>query len=75
LYYVDLLADPVSAVRKVYARFELSFPEKLKERIQEFLHQNPKDRYGKHHYSLEEFGLNLEEETRRYSSYRERFQL
>jgi len=75
LYYVDLLADPVSAVRKVYARFELSFPEKLKERIQEFLHQNPKDRYGKHHYSLEEFGLNLEEETRRYSSYRERFRL
>jgi len=75
LYYVDLLADPVSAVRKVYAHFELRFPEELKERIQEFLHQNPKDRHGKHHYSLEEFGLNLEEETRRYSSYRERFRL
>jgi hypothetical protein len=75
VYYVDLLADPVSVVRKVYARFDLPFPEELKERIQEFLHHNPKDRYGKHRYSLEEFGLSLEEETRRYSSYRERFRL
>jgi hypothetical protein len=75
LYYADLLADPVSAVRKVYARFNLPFPEELKERIREFLRQNPKDRHGIHHYSLEEFGLNLEEETRRYSSYRERFRL
>jgi hypothetical protein len=75
LYYVDLLADPVSVVRKVYTRFDLPFREKLKEKIEEFLHRNPRDRYGKHHYNLEEFGLNLEEETRRYSFYRERFRL
>jgi hypothetical protein len=75
VYYVDLLEDPVSVVRKFYTHFDLPFPEELKQRIQEFLHQNPKDRYGKHRYSLEEFGLNLEEETRRYSAYRERFRL
>lgn len=75
LYYTDLLADPVAAVRMVYTRFDLPFPEGLKERIHEFLHQNPKDQFGKHHYSLEEFGLNLEEETRRYAIYRERFRL
>ncbi len=75
MYYVDLLMDPISVVRKVYGRFDLPFPKKLEEKIEEFLHQNPKDRYGKHHYNLEEFGLNLEEETRRYSFYRERFRL
>jgi hypothetical protein len=75
LYYVDLLADPVSVIQKVYAHFDLPFPGELKERIQEFLHQSPKDRYGKHRYSLEEFGLNLKEEMRRYSFYRERFRL
>ena len=75
LYYVELLADPVSVAQKVYAHFDLPFPEELKERIQEFVRQNPKDQYGRHHYSLEEFGLNLEEETRRYSFYRERFRL
>jgi hypothetical protein len=75
LYYTDLLADPVAAVQKVYTRFDLPFPEGLKERIHEFHHQNPKDRFGTHHYSLEEFGLNPEEETRRYAIYRERFRL
>jgi hypothetical protein len=75
LYYIDLVADPIGAVRKVYARFDLPFPEGLDEKIREFLRQNPRERFGKHRYSLEQFGLNLEEEKRRYSAYRERFRL
>ena len=75
LYYVDLVADPIGVVRKVYACFDLPFPEVLEERIREFLLRNPKDRFGKHRYSMEEFGLDLEEETRRYAAYRERFRL
>ena len=75
LYYTDLVADPIGAVRKVYARFELPFPEGLEGAIREFLGRNPKDRFGKHRYSLEQFGMTLEEETRRYAAYRTRFQL
>jgi hypothetical protein len=75
LYYIDLVADPIGAVRKVYARFDLPFPERLDEKIREFLRQNPRERFGKHRYSLEQFGLNLEKEKRRYSAYRERFRL
>ena len=75
LYYTDLTADPLGAVRKLYAHFDLAFPEGLDERIGEFLRQNPKDRFGRHRYSLEQFGMNLEEETRRYAAYRERFRL
>ncbi len=75
LYYVDLMADPVGSVRNVYASFDLPFPEGLEERIREFLHRNPKDRFGKHRYCLEEFGLGLGEEKERYAAYRERFRL
>jgi len=75
LYYDELVADPIGAVRKVYVRFDLPFPEELEGAIREFLGGNPKDRFGKHRYSLEQFGMNLEEETRRYAAYRERFQL
>ena len=75
LYYIDLIADPIGAVRKVYARFDLRFPEGLEERIRDFLRQNPRERFGKHRYRLEQFGLDLEEETRRYAAYRERFRL
>ncbi len=75
LYYADLTADPVGSVRKVYAQFDLSFPEGLDERINEFLRRNPKGRFGRHRYSLEEFGLDLQEERRLYANYRERFHL
>ena len=75
LYYLDLMADPVGTVRKVYTGFDLPFPEGLEEKILGFLNRHPKDRFGKHRYSLEDFGLDLDEEKRRYAAYRERFHL
>lgn len=73
--YVDLVADPVGAVRKVYTTFGLPFPEGLDEKIRAFVGRHPKDRFGKHRYSLGDFGLEVEEEKRRYAPYRERFGL
>jgi hypothetical protein len=75
VFYSDLTGDPVGTIKKVYASFELPFPDGLEERIREFLRRNPKDLFGKHRYSLEEFGLNVEEETSRYAAYRQRFRL
>lgn len=75
LYYDDLVADPLGVVRKVYSHFDLAFPEGLDERIGAFLRQHPKDRFGKHRYNLEQFGMNREEEMQRYAAYRERFRL
>jgi hypothetical protein len=75
LYYDDLVADPIGAVRKVYAHFDLPFPQGMEQRIGEFHHRNPKDQFGKHRYSLEQFGMTVEGETKRYAAYRERFRL
>jgi hypothetical protein len=75
LYYVDLVADPVGTVRKVYEHFDFFFPEDLGKKITQFFGRNPKDRFGKHRYSLESFGLDVDEESRRYAAYRERFRL
>ena len=75
LRYLDLVADPISAVRTVYAHFDLPFPQGLVEAIREFLCRNPKDRFGTHRYSLEQFGMSVDEETRRFAAYRERFRL
>jgi sulfotransferase family protein len=75
LYYDDLVANPIGTVRKVYAHFDLPVPEGLDERIGEFLRQNPRDRFGRHRYSLEQFGMNQAEEMGRFTAYRERFRL
>lgn len=75
IYYADLIADPTSAIKKVYNSFDLPVPDGLEEKAQEFLRRNPKDRFGKHRYSLDAFGLNAEEEMSRYNTYRQRFKL
>ncbi len=75
LYYIDLLADPVGAVRKIYNRFELPFPENMAEAIHLFIQNNPQDQFGRHRYHLEDFGLSAEVEKASYAAYRERFRL
>jgi hypothetical protein len=75
LLYLDLVADPIRAVRTVYAHFDLPFPPALEAAIRAFLQRNPKDRFGAHRYSLEQFGMNDAEERQRYAAYRERFRL
>jgi len=75
LYYDDLVADPAGTVRKVYAAFDLPFPEGMERAIGDHLRKNPKDRHGRHLYTLEQFGLSREGEMRRYAAYRERFRL
>lgn len=75
LYYTDLVADPVAAVERVYGHFDLPLPEGLREKIRESVNRNPKNRFGKHRYNLHDFGLDLQEEKKRYAAYRERFRL
>lgn len=73
VHYADLLKDPIGTVRKVYAYFELPIPVEMEENIRAFLLQNPQNRFGRHHYRLEDYGLSVEEETTRYAAYRQRF--
>ncbi len=75
IYYSDLISDPAGAVNKVYRSFDMPLPDDMRERVRGFLLRHPKDRFGKHHYRLEEFGLDRDEEARRYAAYRERFGL
>lgn len=75
LYYTDLVADPVAAVERVYRHFDLPLPDGLREKVRESVNRNPKDRFGKHRYNLHDFGLDPQEEEKRYAAYRERFHL
>lgn len=75
LYYTDLVADPVAAVERVYRHFDLPLPDGLREKVRESVNRNPKNRFGEHRYNLYDFGLELQEEEKRYAAYRERFRL
>jgi hypothetical protein len=75
VWYTDLVRDPIGAVRGVYRHFDLPFAAPLEERMRRFLAENPKDKHGRHQYTLGQFGLDRDEELARYRAYRERFGL
>jgi hypothetical protein len=73
--YADLTRDPIGTVRRIYAHYDVPLTPAAEERMRRFLAENPKDKHGRHVYSLAEFGLDRERESERYRAYRERFGL
>ncbi|MGB8990728.1 MAG: sulfotransferase [Desulfobaccales bacterium] len=67
--YMALIRDSLSMVRRIYAHFDLELTEAAVAAMQRFLRENPKNKDGVHRYSLAEFGLNPEEERRRFQFY------
>jgi hypothetical protein len=73
LHYHELVRDPVAAVRRVYAHLGRELTPFHERRMRAWLRDNPADKHGRHRYSLEQFGLDAEQENRRFAAYRERF--
>ena len=69
VHYLELLRDPMSMVRRIYAFFDLELTGAAEMAMERFLRANPKNKGGVHRYSLEEFGLNPETERRRFQFY------
>jgi hypothetical protein len=69
VHYMELLRDPMSMVRRIYTHFDLELSAAAETAMERFLLANPKNKGGVHRYSLEEFGLNPEEERRRFQFY------
>jgi hypothetical protein len=67
--YEALLRDPVACVRQIYERFDLSFTTEFAQRIERFVAQRPKDKYGTHRYSAEDFGTTKAALRERFSNY------
>jgi hypothetical protein len=75
VWYTDLVRDPMGAVRGVYRHFDLPLTAATEDRMRRFLAENPKDKHGRHQYTLAQFGFDRDEELERYRAYRERFGL
>jgi len=73
--YTDLVRDPMGMVRRIYQHFDLELADVAEAAMQRFLRANPKNKGGVHSYSLEEFGLNPEEERRRFQFYLDFFRI
>jgi hypothetical protein len=73
LRYDDLAADPTGQVERIYLHFGLPFTERYRETLRQWLEARPRHRFGRHRYSLEDFGFSPGELAERFEPYRKRF--
>jgi hypothetical protein len=73
VHYADLMREPMAMVRQIYRHFDMELKSESETAMQRFLEENPQNKHGVHHYSLEKFGLDRSSETRNFEFYRDFF--
>lgn len=71
LKFEDFVADQIGTIRKIYDRFEWDLTDEAVKNFETFLDKNPKDKHGKHEYSLDAFGLKQDVVNQQFSKYLE----
>ncbi|MFT4047995.1 MAG: sulfotransferase [Solimonas sp.] len=75
IQYSEQMRDPIGTMRKLYARFDEPFTPQIEAAMQKTMAANPKGRFGKHVYALEEFGLTADGVRKHFRDYYERFRI
>lgn len=73
VFYEDIVSDPIRVVREVYDQLGFPLTRSAEQAMRTFLRRHPKDKHGKHRYTLSQFGLDTRREDQRYGAYRARF--
>ncbi len=73
IHFSDLARNPLSVVRRIYEHLDRELTQEAEKAMLRFVAENPKDKNGMHRYSLEEFGLDWEEERNRFKFYTDYF--
>ena len=60
VYYDDLVGDPIGTARRLYAWLGDDFTPAAEAGMHDWLRENPQGRFGRHDYSLEQWGLSKE---------------
>ncbi len=71
--YYDLIADPVTQLQKIYEWIGIDFDDEAVRYAGRYIKANPQNRFGRHFYSLNDFGLNKEVIEENFSAYREKY--
>ena len=75
IFHEDLSADPIKTVEKVYRHFDIQLSKGAKKRMQTWLRDHPRSRFGSHACKPEEYGLTFDKEKERFTFYYDQFDL
>jgi len=73
--YLDLVRNPMEVVRRIYARLGEHLTLEAEAKMERFLAENPQGKFGRHVYSLADFGFQSEAIEEQFRFYTERFDL
>jgi len=71
--YEELFSNPIAMVKKIYNRFGLDYTREYEERMKIYLRNNRQGRYGRHTYSLQEYGFEKESIYHKFRDYMEQY--
>ncbi|MFT6808791.1 MAG: hypothetical protein ACJA01_002022 [Saprospiraceae bacterium] len=72
--YRDLIADPLAVARKIYEQLGLQWTEEHTTSAKAFFVNHKKNKFGKHAYSLEDYGLTESQVKGTFEEYRDTYQ-
>jgi hypothetical protein len=73
--YLDLVRNPMGVVRGIYARLGENLTPDAESKMEQFLAENPQGKFGRHVYSLADFGFQPEAIEEQFRFYTERFDM
>jgi hypothetical protein len=73
LHYAELLNDPIATMRNLYAALGDDFTPEAEAAMQQWLDDNPQNKFGKHEYKLDQYGLSVEVLTPMFERYLSRY--
>jgi hypothetical protein len=71
----DFMADPIEIIAGIYAQFGFEFSVELETRMRNYLANRPRDKFGKHEYTVEQFGIDAKRDRIYFADYYKRFDL
>ena len=75
LQYAELMDDPVGSVERIYRHFNMELDDLGRRRMEAWMEENPQDRFGRHRYTLDQFGLDADEVRDQFAPYVDRYQV
>lgn len=69
LDYRDTVKDPVAQIRRIYEYFDYPWPDGYEEIIDQYMEENKQHKFGKHKYSVTDYGLDVDAVRKRFTTY------
>lgn len=71
--YYDLTRDPIAQLRRIYEVAGVGFDDEARALAVQYMAANPQNRFGKHNYQLECFGLGQQVMDNTFAAYRDAY--